>query len=110
MTAKVAKSFYSSANSHRDFPGSYLASYAIPGEVPQYVTVNGRVRLFTGDNAKTEAELAGFKVLVSKLNKAQDVQEFVARRSKAQQPKVYRASTPQTSAATEAEKVFRKFK
>jgi len=89
--SKPAKSFYSTAIGHRDIPGAYLGSYAIPGEPPQWVTQGGQVRIFTGPNAKTEAELAGFKVLVSKLNRAHDVQEFVARRAQVQQPRVYRA-------------------
>lgn len=104
MTAKVAKSFYSTAISHRDIPGVYLASYAIPGQAPQYVTVNGQVRIF---HDKEEAELAGFKVMVSKLNKAQDVQEFVARSSVNRQPRPLR---PVRAPAPTIESVFGKKK
>lgn len=71
---KVAQAYYSTAVEHREMPGCYLATFAIPGDAPQWVNdTDGRPKIF---KRADEAELAGFKVMVSKLNRARDVQSF----------------------------------
>lgn len=74
---KVSKSFYSTAIPHREIPWTYLATFAIPGEQAQWVLENGSPKQFK--NAM-EAELAGFRVMMAKLNKTRDVQGFLTKR------------------------------
>lgn len=72
---KVAKSYYSAAIEHREVPGRFLASFALPGEAPEWVKdQTGKPQLF---KRAIEAELAGYRVLTAKLNKARAIQDFV---------------------------------
>jgi len=72
---KVANSYYSTAVGHREIDGIYLATFALPGEAPQWVTdpKDGKPKHFTSAG---EAELAGFRVMASKLNRARQEQDF----------------------------------
>ena len=72
---KVANSYYSTAVGHREISGIYLATFALPGEAPMWVTdpKDGKPKHFT---SATEAELAGFRVMASKLNRARQEQDF----------------------------------
>ncbi len=74
---KVSKSFYSTAIPHREVPWAYLATFAIPGESAQWVLENGSPKQF---RSAMEAELAGFRVMMAKLNKTRDVQGFLTKR------------------------------
>lgn len=77
---KVSRSFYSAAVSHKELDGIYLAMFAIAGESPQWVTDSaGKPKFFT---SAQEAELAGFKVIMTKLNRAREAQDFVVRNRK----------------------------
>lgn len=101
--SKVSKSYYSAAIGHREAPGVFMASFAVPGEPAQWVTEGGRQKLFTTSD---EAELAGFRVLAAKLNRALNSQEFKAKPSNQPQPRVHRQPTNRN----EANQVFSKFR
>ncbi|WP_315739998.1 MULTISPECIES: hypothetical protein [unclassified Bradyrhizobium] len=71
---KVASSFYSAAVPHRDIDGLYHATFGIPGDQPQWVNgQDGKRDVFRSHDA---AVLAGFRVLVAKLNRARQEQTF----------------------------------
>jgi hypothetical protein len=71
---KIANSFYSTAVSHKEVDGLYLATFGIPGLPPEWVNgPDGKPKTFRDQD---EAVLAGFKVLISKLNKARQEQNF----------------------------------
>ncbi|WP_316207531.1 hypothetical protein [Bradyrhizobium sp. SZCCHNR3118] len=71
---KVSQSYYSTAVEHRDMPGCYMASFASPGEAALWVTgPDAKPKVFT---SAIEAELAGFRVMASRLNRARDTQRF----------------------------------
>lgn len=71
---KVSQAFYSTAIEHKELPGCYMASFATPGEAPMWVLdSDGRPKIFTRPD---QAELAGFRVMVARLNRARDVQTF----------------------------------
>lgn len=105
MTGKPAKSFYSAAISHHDAPNQYLGSFAMPGEEPQWVMENGRVKVFSEPEL---AELAGFRILAARLNRASDVQEFVAMRNARNNHRVLTSPPKMQKAYAQAESVFRK--
>jgi hypothetical protein len=71
---KVASAYYSTAVGHKEIDGLYQATFGIPGEAPMWVIdTYGKPKVFrTAD----EAVLAGFKVMVSKLNRARQEQSF----------------------------------
>lgn len=71
---KVAQSYYSTAVQHREVPGCYLGSFAIPGEPAMWVhDTDGKPKIF---RSEVEAEVAGFRVMMTKLNRARAVQSF----------------------------------
>jgi hypothetical protein len=71
---KTANAYYSTAVGHKEIDGLYQATFGIPGEAPMWVNdTHGRPKTFrTAD----EAVLAGFKVMVAKLNRARQEQDF----------------------------------
>jgi hypothetical protein len=86
---RVSQAFYSTAIEHKEVPGWYLASFATPGEAPLWVNgPDGKAKLF---RSAIEAELAGFRVMASKLNKSRDVQSFMTGRDRRQSIKGYHA-------------------
>jgi hypothetical protein len=72
---KVSQSFYSTAIEHKEVSGCFMASFATPGETAMWVhdSNTGKPKLF---RTAVEAELAGFRVMASRLNRARDVQTF----------------------------------
>lgn len=71
---KVAQSYYSTAVPHREVPFCFLGSFAIPGEPAMWVhDTDGKPKVFT---SAVEAEVAGFRVMMTKLNRARAVQSF----------------------------------
>jgi hypothetical protein len=71
---KVATAFYSTAVPHKQMDGLYMATFALAGEAPMWVNgTDGKPKTFRDAQ---EAELAGFRLMASKLNKARDVQTF----------------------------------
>ncbi|MCA1379524.1 hypothetical protein I6F34_01645 [Bradyrhizobium sp. BRP05] len=99
---KLSHSFYSAAVGHREIDGIYLASFALPGETPQWVIdKDGKPKQF---RSADEAELAGFRVMAAKLNKARDVQSFMTKRKNG--IKSYHAPEPKQEHTVES--VFRK--
>jgi hypothetical protein len=99
--SKPAKSFYSAAVGHREINGIYLATFAMRGDPPQWVAdESGAPKHF---KSAQEAELAGFRVMAAKLNKARDVQSFMTKGRK-NGIKTYRA--PEKSAQHTVESVF----
>src|SRR4051812_22176071 len=65
---KVANAFYSTAVSHKEIDGLYHATFGIPGEPAMWVNdTDGKPKVFRSHD---EAVIAGFKVMVSKLNRA----------------------------------------
>ncbi|WP_316201033.1 MULTISPECIES: hypothetical protein [unclassified Bradyrhizobium] len=100
---KVSQSFYSAAVGHHEIDGVYLSSFAIPGDPAQWVTGDdGKPKLFRSAEA---AELAGFRVMAAKLNKARDIQSFLTKGRK-QTIKTYHA--PERKGEPTAESVFGK--
>jgi hypothetical protein len=86
---KPSQAFYSTAIEHKEMPGCYMASFATPGEAPLWVNgPDGKAKLF---RSAMEAELAGFRVMASKLNKSRDVQSFMTRRDRRQGIKTHHA-------------------
>jgi hypothetical protein len=74
---KIASAFYSSAVNHKEIDGLYQATFGIPGEPPMWVNdTDGKPKNF---RSQDEAVLAGFKVLVAKLNRARQTQDFQVR-------------------------------
>jgi hypothetical protein len=75
--SKVANSYYSAAVPHKEMNGLYQASFGIPGEAPQWVNgKDGNPEIFRNHD---QAVLAGFRVMVAKLNRAKQEQEFHVR-------------------------------
>jgi hypothetical protein len=71
---KVSQAFYSAAVEHKEMSGCFQASFATPGEAPMWVTErDGKPKFFRDPQ---EAELAGFRVMVARLNRARAVQTF----------------------------------
>jgi hypothetical protein len=71
---KVASAFYSTAVAHKEINGLYHATFGIPGEPPQWVNgKDGKPDTFRSHDA---AVIAGFRVMVSKLNRARQEQDF----------------------------------
>lgn len=78
---KAARSYYSAAVGHKEMDGLYLATFGIPGELPMWVTeADGKPKVFRSHD---EAVLAGFKVLVTKLNRSRQEQDFRVKGDKA---------------------------
>jgi hypothetical protein len=72
---KVSNSYYSAAVGHREINGIYLASFAVPGDPAQWVTdTDGKTPKHF--RSADEAELAGFRVMAAKLNRARQTQSF----------------------------------
>jgi hypothetical protein len=77
---KAATSFYSAAVAHKEIDGLYHATFGIPGEAPQWVNgKDGKPDIFRTHDA---AVLAGFRVMVSKLNRARQEQSFQVKGAK----------------------------
>jgi hypothetical protein len=77
---KVSQSFYSTAVAHKEIDGLYHATFAVPGEAPLWVNArDGRPKVFRDP---AEAELAGFRVMASRLNRSRDVQSFQTKRDR----------------------------
>jgi hypothetical protein len=77
---KVASAYYATAVGHKQIDGIYLGTFAVPGEAPQWVTDDkGRPKHFRSAN---EAELAGFKMMMARLNRARQEQSFHVKGSK----------------------------
>ncbi|MGJ4953171.1 hypothetical protein [Bradyrhizobium sp. HKCCYLS20291] len=71
---KGSQYYYSTAVEHREMPGCYMGSFASPGEAALWVTgPDAKPKVFT---SAMEAELAGFRVMASRLNRARDTQRF----------------------------------
>jgi hypothetical protein len=71
---KVAQAYYSTAVEHKEMPGCFMATFATPGEAPMWVNDReGKPKIFRD---AAEAELAGFRVMVARLNRARSVQNF----------------------------------
>lgn len=103
-----SKSLYSAAVSSREIPGAFHASFALPGEPPAWVMENGQKKLFISAEA---AELAGWRIIASKLNKAHDVQTFLVKRAQKQAEQIKSYHAPDKKAPTaEADRVFSRFK
>jgi hypothetical protein len=78
---KVANAYYSTAVTHKELDGLYKATFGIPGEPPMWVNgPDGQPKTF---RTQDEAVLAGFKVMVSKLNRARQQQDFQVRGDRA---------------------------
>lgn len=74
---KIANSYYSTAVSHREVDGLYHATFGIPGNAPEWVNgADGKPKIF---RSQDEAVIAGFKILISKLNRARQEQDFHVR-------------------------------
>lgn len=77
---KVSQSFYSAAIEHKQVPGCFQASFATPGELPLWVTgPDGKPKIFRD---AVSAELAGYRVMVTRLNKVRDIQTFQTKRDR----------------------------
>ncbi|GAB9152315.1 MULTISPECIES: hypothetical protein [Bradyrhizobium] len=99
---KVAQAYYSTAVEHKEMPGCYLATFAIPGDAPAWVLdTDGKPKIFKRPD---DAELAGFKVMVAKLNRARDVQSFHTRNGFKRRGgiKVFRSSEPEQKHTVES--------
>ncbi|MGJ4945192.1 hypothetical protein ACQR1W_31845 [Bradyrhizobium sp. HKCCYLS1011] len=71
---RVASAFYAAAVPHPDTDGLYYSTFGIPGDPPQWVNgQDGKRDVFRSHDA---AVLAGFKVMVAKLNRARQEQTF----------------------------------
>lgn len=71
---KLATAFYSTAVGHKEMDGLYLATFGIPGEPALWVhDTDGKPKIF---RSAGEAELAGFRVMMTRLNRARAVQSF----------------------------------
>lgn len=71
---KIAKSYYSTAVGHKEVDGLYHATFGIPGEPPMWVNgTDGKPKTF---RSQDEAVIAGFKMMVAKLNRARQEQDF----------------------------------
>jgi len=71
---KVSNSYYSAVVGHEEMPGIYMSTFAVPGDPPQWVLdEKGRPKYFKSSD---EAELAGFRLMAAKLNRARHEQEF----------------------------------
>jgi hypothetical protein len=71
---KIANSYYSTAVSHKEVDGLYHATFGIPGNAPEWVNgTDGKPKIF---RSQDEAVIAGFKIMVSKLNRARQEQDF----------------------------------
>jgi hypothetical protein len=102
--SKPAQSFYSAAVGHREINGIYLATFAMPGDLPQWVTdESGKPKHF---GSAMEAELAGFRVMATKLNKVRDVQACMTKRDRKRGIKAYHA--PKQTREPTVEQVFGK--
>jgi hypothetical protein len=103
---KVATAFYSAAVGHREINGIYMASFAIPGDPPQWVTdTDGKSPKHF--RSAMEAELAGFRVMAAKLNRSRDVQSFMTKRPKNKTIQTYHAP-PEQKVGPTVESVFGK--
>jgi hypothetical protein len=71
---KVASAYYSTAVAHKQVDGLYQATFGIPGLPPMWVTdTDGSPKIFRSQDG---AVLAGFKVMVTKLNRTRQQQDF----------------------------------
>lgn len=101
---KVATSFYSAPVGHKQVEGVYMASFAIPGHPPAWVYgADGTIKYFT---SAMEAELYGYRTMMSKLNKTNKEQQFYVRGSKPKD-RIRSWSAPKDNGPT-IDSVFRK--
>jgi hypothetical protein len=97
---KLAQAYYSTAVEHKEMPGCFMATFATPGEAPMWVNDrDGKPKIFRD---AAEAELAGFRVMVSRLNRARSVQNFQTKGDYKQKGgiKVFRAADERKSEPT----------
>lgn len=109
--SKVSRSFFAAAVAHKEMPGAYMASFAMAGEPPQWITQGGKPQMF---DSAIEAELAGMRILLKKLNNAYHVQEFKSRPTDMPHPKKKESIRSFRSKGVEEHKaevksVFKKF-
>lgn len=76
--ARPNTKYFAAAAPHAEIPGAYLGSFGLPGEVTQWVMERGQQKVF---GVAEDAELAGYRILMSRLNGARNTQTFVPRRS-----------------------------
>jgi hypothetical protein len=98
---KPSRSYYSAAVEHKEVPGCFMASFATPGEAPMWVTgSDGKPKIFISQDG---AELAGFRVMVSRLNRARNVQQFETKGyTRTGGIKVFRAEEPKQTHTIES--------
>jgi hypothetical protein len=96
---KIANAFYSTAVTHKEIDGLYQATFGIPGEPPVWVNdTDGKPKVF---RSQDEAVLAGFKVMVAKLNRARQQQDFQVRGERVAHKNTIKSwSAPQQSGPT----------
>jgi hypothetical protein len=71
---KIANAYYSAVVAHKEVDGLYHATYGIPGHSPEWVLGrNGQPETFRDHD---QAMLAGFRLMVAKLNRARHEQDF----------------------------------
>ncbi|MCS3449991.1 hypothetical protein [Bradyrhizobium elkanii] len=71
---KLATSYYSTAVGHGQVEGLYFGTFGIPGKPPMWVhDQHGQPKTFRDPD---QACLAGFKVMVTQLNRARQEQDF----------------------------------
>ena len=104
--SKPSSAFYSAAVGHSEIDGIYMASFAVRGDQPEWVTDKD------GKSPKhfrsaDQAELAGFRVMVAKLNRSRGVQSFVTKRPKNKTIQTYHAQ-PEKKGGHTIESVFGK--
>lgn len=103
---KVATSYYSAAAAHPEIDGLYMATIGIPGEPPTWVNDDhGNPKTFRGYD---EALLAGFKVMMKKLNHALNEQDFRVKGYKANIGKIRSFRTVEKSGEPTVDSVFGK--
>lgn len=88
---KVANAYYSSAVEHSGISGLFHATFGIPGHPPQWVNgPDGKPKLF---RARDEAILSGFKVMVARLNRARQEQDFLVKKGGSPRSDVVKGGT-----------------
>lgn len=102
---KLETKFWAASVGHREMPNKYMACFAVPGLASQWVMDGARQRIF---DTAWEAELAAWKALAAKLNRALGSQEIVVRPNQNREPRVYRKDSK--GQLTEIDSVFRNFK
>ncbi|MGX9944991.1 hypothetical protein ACTG4Q_21235 [Bradyrhizobium denitrificans] len=107
---RIANSFYSAAVAHKEIDGLYHASFGIPGLPPEWV-MNGKDGKPDVFRDHDQAVLAGFRVLIAKLNRARQEQDFhVKGQANGKQNTIKRWKAPQAQNEHTVDSVFGKKK